>query len=171
MRYPGAAPQQRLSTCVKRDTRGVNLALSSFNGFWEIATDGVAMRGAHGALPPRIFSSVISPSHEPRDSTPRRRRRFLTQAAGGPVSGQTADRGYRWESCRSGRGTGMGQPRQDQTRDPSSGWEHTPQQRSNQRCAAPSCCRVTPLGLYGGCCCITPTTLGAVWGNVKAAQC
>ena len=37
------------------------------------------------------------------------------------------------------------------------------QRRSNQRRAVLSCCGVAPLGLYGGCCCVTPTALG--WRN------
>ncbi len=36
------------------------------------------------------------------------------------------------------------------------------QRRSNQGSAAPSCCGVAPLCLYGDCYYITPTTLGAV---------
>ncbi len=36
------------------------------------------------------------------------------------------------------------------------------QRRSNQRRAAPSCCGVTPLGLYGGCHWVTTITPGAV---------
>ncbi len=41
------------------------------------------------------------------------------------------------------------------------------QRRSNQRRAAPLCCGVAPLGLYGGCCYITPTTLGVVGAMQK----
>ncbi len=36
------------------------------------------------------------------------------------------------------------------------------QRRSHQRRAAPLCCGISPLGLYRGCCCIAPTTLGVV---------
>ncbi len=46
------------------------------------------------------------------------------------------------------------------------------QRCSNQSSAAPSCCGVAPLGLYGGCCCVAPNTLGAFgvtqWGDATA---
>ncbi len=35
------------------------------------------------------------------------------------------------------------------------------QRRSNQCCAAPSCCGVVPLGLYGGCCCVTNCSIAS----------
>ncbi len=41
------------------------------------------------------------------------------------------------------------------------------QRRSNQRRAAPSCCGVAPLGLYGGCYCVAPTALGVQWGTAE----
>ncbi len=45
------------------------------------------------------------------------------------------------------------------------------QRRSNQRRAAPSCCGVAPLGLYGGCCCVTPCNRSqSGWGDANAAQ-
>ena len=44
------------------------------------------------------------------------------------------------------------------------------QWRSNQHRAAPLCCCVASLGLFGGCCCSSNHSQSG-WGDAKAAQC